>query len=1056
VQLRSILLAGFKTFARQTEITFDPGVTAIVGPNGSGKSNVVDAFKWVLGETQARDLRGRRMEEVIYAGGERRPRASAAEVTVLIDNSERRLPVDYEEVAIRRRVDRSGQSDYFLNRSRVRRRDLVELLASTGLTTDSYAIVDQRDIEAIIVCTPEQRRLLIEEAAQVRGVKAKRTEAAGQLEELARNLVRLEDLRGEIEPRLAAVRAQAEAAREAEQARLRLEVLRGSLLWEEWREARDAHRRAAAQVQGLERRLAEAREAAAAAEDAFRRRRQELQAAQDRRLHRQRTIGARRLDLERAEHELALAEERGRNQALLGAAARAEEAELAARAEAAAALRGQLAGELARAEEQLAAVPAPPAEPPQRDPQSLRAARQAAETARRELVSAEAAVASTRTRLHFFEESVGRLEARVGPAEAALPGAEREAAAAADAAREAAAAAARLSGLRAELQGLDALRPAPRGGLQRLGDVVLAKPGYEAALSAVFGPLVDAWAAPGEQAARAAALAGAEQATVFYPLGRARVEPGSLLEHVTVEPGFEDLAGRLLGGILVGREVSLDGVYREPGLLRAGSDPRVELAARRRRLQAELDELEPLARRAPAEEERRRRAEAALGELRAAVAQRGQLAETARQLERARRAEAEAVARLPELERRTAAAEAEAAEQREAAEELERQLAERRAEVRRLELERSRWRDRCQDLSRQLRSVDGELQGLAEGRAGRARRAAEAEAQAGEVEATRPGLEEAVREARRRLEDSERESPEEEAELAGAARELVTAEEARVDARLKASTLEGNLGLIRRDAELGAARMEELRARMPAGLAPEEVPGGRAREREMRQLERRLDEIGPTNALAQAECAELEERYTTLVAQLDDIAAARADLEQLIGRLREEEEGRYEAVFGAVAANFLEYFRELTAGGRATLRHAAGDDGPRSGVEILVQPPRKRMQNVTLLSSGERALTALALVLALQEVNPAPFTILDEVDAALDDANVARFGEVLQRLGRGRQLMVITHNQLTMASASALYGVHLDESGSSHLVSVRLQDVQPSAAARPDRAAQTA
>ena len=180
MQLRSILLAGFKTFARQTEITFDPGVTAIVGPNGSGKSNVVDAFKWVLGETQARDLRGRRMEEVNYAGGERRPRASAAEVTVVIDNSERRLPVDYEEVAIRRRVDRSGQSDYFLNRSRVRRRDLVELLASTGLTTDSYAIVDQRDIEAIIVCTPEQRRLLIEEAAQVRGVKAKRTEAAEQ------------------------------------------------------------------------------------------------------------------------------------------------------------------------------------------------------------------------------------------------------------------------------------------------------------------------------------------------------------------------------------------------------------------------------------------------------------------------------------------------------------------------------------------------------------------------------------------------------------------------------------------------------------------------------------------------------------------------------------------------------------------------------------------------------------------------------------------------------------------------------------------------------------
>jgi chromosome segregation protein len=237
--------------------------------------------------------------------------------------------------------------------------------------------------------------------------------------------------------------------------------------------------------------------------------------------------------------------------------------------------------------------------------------------------------------------------------------------------------------------------------------------------------------------------------------------------------------------------------------------------------------------------------------------------------------------------------------------------------------------------------------------------------------------------------------------------------------------------------------MEELRSRMPEGMAPEEVPGGKAREREMKQLERRLVEIGPTNELAESELAELEDRYGGLLRQLEDITAARADLEVLIGRLRAEEETRYDAVFGAVAANFQEYFAELTAGGKATLRHVPGDDGPSSGVEILVQPPRKRMQNVTLLSSGERSLTALALVLALQQINPAPFTILDEVDAALDDANVVRYGEALQRLGRERQFMIITHNHLTMASASALYGVHLDESGCSHLVSVRLQDIQP-------------
>jgi chromosome segregation protein len=1043
VQLRSITLAGFKTFARQTEISFDPGVTAIVGPNGSGKSNIVDSFKWVLGETQARDLRGRRMEEVIYAGGERRSKAAVADVSILIDNSDHRLPVDYEEVSIRRRVDRTGQSDYFLNGSRVRRRDLMELLGSTGLTTDSYAMVDQRDIESIISCTPEQRRLLIEEAAQVRGVKAKRREAASQLEELARNLLRLEDLRGEIEPRLESVRAQAAAAREVEEAGRRLDVLRGSLVWEEWREARDAHRRASSQVQSLERRVAEAAEASGAAEEEFRRRRQELQAAQDRRLQRQRTIGAHRLDITRAQHELALAEERGRSQSALAQAAHLEDSELIARGDAAGALRRQLQAEMEGAESQLHDVPAPPAVPSPADPQSARAARAAAERARRELTAAEAAVASTRTRRQFLEDSLTRLEARVKPAEAELPAAEKEAAACAAAAGSAAAAAARVAGLRAEIEGLDALRPAPAGGLRRLGDVVLAQPGYEAALSAVLGPLVDAWTAASARAAEAAATTAGEQATVFYPSPGAEVLRGSLLEHVDVEQGFEDVAARLLGHLVLGREVTVEGVFHEPGLVRAGNDPRVRLAARRRRLVDELAKLEPLAARAASEEQRRRQADAHLAELRSDAGQRPQIEETRRQLEGAGRAEADGAARLPDLQRALSAAETEAARLARAVEQGERLLSEHRAEVRRLELERTRWQERRQDLRRQLAAVDRDLESISQARANRVRRAQEAEAQAEAVAAALPGLQQAVAEAQRRLAEAERESPEEEAELAGTARQLVTAEEARVDGRLKVSTLEGSLGLIRREAELAAARMEELRSKMPSGLAPEEVPGGKAREREMRQLERRLEEIGPINALAEAECSELEQRYGNLVSQLDDITAARADLEELVHRLREEEEGRYEAVFGAVAANFLEYFRELTAGGGATLKHSAGDEGPRSGVEILVQPPRKRMQNVTLLSSGERALTALALVLALQAINPAPFTILDEVDAALDDANVGRFGEMLQRLGRERQLMVITHNYLTMASASALYGVHLDESGSSHLVSVRLQDVQP-------------
>ena len=1043
MRLRSIRLAGFKTFARTTEITFETGVTAIVGPNGSGKSNVVDAFKWVLGERNAREVRGRKMEEVIYSGGQRRPRANEAEVTIVIDNSDRRLPVDYHEVAIRRRVDRTGASDYFLNGSRVRRHDLMDVLASTGLTTDSYAIVDQRDVDNIITCTPDQRRRLIEEAAQVRGVKAKRAEAAAKLEELAANLIRLEDLRVEIEPRLEALRAQAEVAREADQARKRLELLRGSIAWEEWREARDAHRRSTSQLLALERRLADARIAAEGAENEYHHCRLELQAAQDRRLRRQQTVGARRLEASQAEHELALAEERVQNQAALLEVARAEQADLASRIASATELRDQLAAELTEAETQQASVAGPPPLPPAGDAEKALEAAEKAERARKLVVAAEASLASIRGGLRFQEESLSRLERQVVPAEAELAQAEAAAAAAAAMAREASEAASRLAQRRAELEGLQSLWPQPKGHrLKRVGDVILAEPGHEAALSAVLGPLVEAWAAPSEDVARAAATATAEQATVLYPTGDADIEPGSLFEHVRCEPGFESVAGRLLGRIVVDREVSLEGVYHEPGLIRGGSDPRVALSARRRGLMDEVAQLEPAAAEAPARSEHSRGAEARLHEVRSAAGQRQRLDELAAQVAASREAETHEAARLPELERAALQAEAAAVEQRRAVEEHEKAMAEHRAEVHRLELDRAHWKDRVHDLVRQLRSVDEDLASLDRSREAGLKRAAQVERQGAEVESALPALRDRLAVARTNLEQAEAESPDEEAELAETARRLVAAEEARVDARLKISTLEGGVGLHRRETELAQARMDELRDRMPAGLAPEEVPGGKAREREMRQLERRLNEIGPVNELAEAECAEIEGRYQTLMTQLDDITAARSDLETLITQLREEEETRYEAVFGAVAANFQEFFSELTAGGKATLRHAEGVEGPRSGVDVLVQPPRKRMQNISLLSSGERALTALALVVGLQEINPAPFTILDEVDAALDDANVVRYGALLERLGRDRQFMIITHNYLTMASCSALYGVHLDESGSSHLVSVRLEDLQ--------------
>ena len=687
------------------------------------------------------------MEEVIYSGGERRSRASTAEVTIVIDNSTGRLPIDYQEVAIRRRVDHSGQSDYFLNGSRVRRRDLVDLLSSTGLTTDSYAIVDQRDIESIITCTPEQRRQLIEEAAQVRGVKARRSEAGTRLNELAANLLRLEDLKGEIEPRLDAVRAQAAAAREARAAADRLQVLRGSIAWEEWREARDAFRRTQSQKLALERRSAEARAEAEIAEEEFRRGRLELEAAQEQRLQRQRLVGGLRLELAAAEHGLALAEERARGQRALAAAAGEEERELAGRAEAAAALNQQLAKELAAAERALASVPDAPAGAPAPDPSQARSARQLAERSLRETAAAASQLASTRTRRQFLDETVARLAAQVAGAEAALPAAE-----------QAASAADQLLRLRAELAGLEKLMPASRDGLRRLGDVVLAEPGYEAALSAVLGPLVDAWAAPDRERALLGATGAGAQATVLYPSAAPADAAGSLLAHVRCEPGFEALAACLLGRVTVGDgplpRVSLAGVFQDHGLVRAGSDQRVALAARRKALLSEVGRLEPVAAHA-----------GDLAGLRATAAQRPRLEDAVRQLEAARATEELEAARLPELEAAAAAAAAESEALAAALADRERQLASSQTEAARLELERVRWRERRGDLRRQLDAVEADLGGLAEGGAARRQRAESAEHHALDVEGSLPGLVAAVSAVRARLEEADQQSPLEEAEL---------------------------------------------------------------------------------------------------------------------------------------------------------------------------------------------------------------------------------------------------------------------------------------------------
>src|SRR3984893_8671677 len=306
----AVQIQGFKTFAKKTELLFEPGITAVVGPNGSGKSNLVDAIRWVLGERSARELRGARMEELVYSGGARRAASGMAEVRLVIDNADGRLPLPFAEIEVIRRGYHSGESDYSMNGARCRLRDIEELFASTGLTQQGYAVVAQDDVDHIIQTSAAERRALIEEAAGVRGLRSKRHEAMGNLKEGECSILRVGDLAAELGPRVEELRREAEAAREQREMTAGLESLRGNLLQGEWRAARQALKKGTARLEVLRASLAAAEQESQAYAVEYAAQKETLARAHDARLEGERRLGALRLAATHAASRVELLAER--------------------------------------------------------------------------------------------------------------------------------------------------------------------------------------------------------------------------------------------------------------------------------------------------------------------------------------------------------------------------------------------------------------------------------------------------------------------------------------------------------------------------------------------------------------------------------------------------------------------------------------------------------------------------------------------------------------------------------------------------------------------------
>ncbi|MDW8318581.1 MAG: chromosome segregation protein SMC [Anaerolineae bacterium] len=1205
MRLKELELQGFKTFAAKTRFVFQGGLTAIVGPNGSGKSNIADAIQWVLGEQSYSVLRAKRSEDMIFSGTNERPRMGMASVNLVLDNSDGWLPIDYREVVISRRTFRSGENEYYLNGSRVRLRDITDLLSQSGLGRRTYTVIGQGLIDQALSLRPDERRALIEEAAGITGHQSKRAAALRQLEETRHNLERVNDILQEIEPRLRYLKRQAERAEERMQVQAELDALLRVWYGYRWHRALE-HLRQVTQEEASARSAVEARRSALAhlaeQDAALRQRHTDLRHRvgdwhrESSHLHRQAeavqrelAVGSERLRQLHERRQELLAELGPLHDRLQAQAQQVEATEAALAAEQSALAAAQAA--VAEAQRRLDALEAQAAAQRER----LAAAQHRVAAAQRELAGHERrlfeqearrrGLAEERQRLRAELEAAQHSHADLSPQVARLQAQrdelEREGQALADRrqallkamAEAEAALAAKLEEVSRQRRQLDRLQD-QLDLLQRLRDEGEGFTGGTRAIlravadrsgrapdglpvEGIVGTVADRLQVPAElDLAIETALGGrlqdviverwedAERAiewlkrtnggrATFLPMDTLRAGPrlriptipgmlGVAADLVTVESRLQGVLEYLLGRVVVTRDlatarrvlntagsgerptvVTLEGdIVRPGGSVSGGSQaPRRDqsvlareralrelpaqiaaaaqalaklehqaaehqeaVQARRREL-AELDQaLAAVARQAQvlsaaqaelqgragqlAQEVRRREerlaaAEAELARLEGQASdEQNRLRRLSEQIQAAQAEAAEAEAILAGLD--TAALAAAVAEQRSAANviaarvgSLQAVLANQQRGLAQLQAEARHKQERSAALAAEHEALSRQLQALHEQNAvlsaqleDYARRIEPAEAELAALEAERSRLAAEEAEQRRRLQGEEEVYHRSRLALQRAHDEL---------AHLRGE-IEHDVGLVELE------QSEALNDQPPLPLRPlvERLPSVETLpediEAQIRHLRGLYSRLGAVNPNAPQEYAAALERYQFLTGQSADLRAAAASLERVIKELDEVMQREFMVTFRAVAREFKEQFAALFGGGVARLELTDPDDPMQSGIEIVVRPPGKRVQPLPLLSGGERSLTAAALILAILKVSPPPFCVLDEVDAALDEANVSRFCAALREAAERTQFIVITHNRGTIEAADTIYGISMGSDGASQALSLRLEE----------------
>jgi chromosome segregation protein len=1170
--LKSLHVVGFKSFADRTTLEFHPGVTAIVGPNGCGKSNVLDAVRWVLGEQSAKALRGGEMKDVIFSGTEQRPPLGMAEVSLTFGDCEKELGVAYNEVTITRRVFRDGASEYELNKTGCRLRDIQSLFMDTGIGRSAYSIMEQGKIDSILSSRPEDRRAIFEEAAGITKFKSQKKEALRKLEHTEANLIRLADIIREVKRQIGSLQRQAGKARryqaafdelaklETKFARHQFDTFSADIatLQVEVDGAREKQEQLDAGVLAQEEKVAAAREALHAVEAEVQRVRDEQAAVRNalERAELRAATNRARVDefsalRDQARQEIAGTEEKVRvgeeqlrhlneqvekfTQLRTETQRRFDEEQealqmLTARI-------GNVESERAEVEEQKLSQE----RLQQRQEQELAAlelqqrnfqlrlealqTEQAALAQKRD--EAQAALTAQQGRL---AESENLLRTR----REALDHAQRARREAEDTLREAektrgetARAHQQMLARRDALAQLEDSHASAPEATQRLlkfeeetqtdlhGTLsahIAVQSGYETPLALLLGDAVNALVLKDDAAVQAwrAKLSGKEKCA-FAPLHGARPTPlpSSAATHathfLTTEPIVTDLVASLLEDAHVVEDLAAGWrlkaaqpqsviatrageLITRSGLLLVGQEASASLTVltrqtELRKLEVELTDLVTKVDAAQSAAETARafvEEKTGLVEQERALVQeveislatqrqeeraaQGALSQAARQVDDAAREMTRLQAQdQVDHERHEKLREAMAAAAT-AREEAESRLRELQSQLDQLAAEEETRTDavtesrialatqsqQCEAWQQQREPVANRLQELRELGEQRTREAREHE--------------ERVVHAREEIASAEREHAEKTEAQTRLGGELDLALTKRSESQSKIDAEETTLRTLRREAhDIQSGRSENevklaeqklflnnLREKvrrdyhkeleeLPALAEEDASTDWAALELAVAEKRAALDAIGPVNLEAITEYDELEQRYTFLTGQETDLLNSKEQILKAIQEINRTTQKLFAETFEQVKTNFQEMFTQLFNGGKATLKLQDETDPLECGIEIEAKPPGKQPQSVSLLSGGERTMTAVALLFAIYMVKPSPFCVLDELDAPLDESNINRFINILKRFVTQSQFVVITHNKRTISIADVLYGVTMEERGVSKFVSLRLQ-----------------